>query len=140
MTPEVQAWLHLHAAVTWALVGLIWVVQLVIYPAFALVGSERFQRYHEAHTRSITWVVAPLMLAELGTAGWLLHLGLREPAFLWGLVPLGLNWLSTMLVQVPLHERLAQGFNAAAQQRLVMTNWWRTAAWTSRGVAIFSLI
>jgi len=137
---KVHPWLLAHAAVTWALVGLIWVVQLVIYPAFAMVGSERFQRYHEAHTRSITWVVAPLMLAELGTAAWLLHLELREPAFLWALVPLGFNWLSTMLVQVPLHEGLAQGFDPAAQQRLVMTNWWRTAAWTSRGVAIFSLV
>lgn len=140
MTPELEPWLQLHGAVTWALVGLIWVVQLVVYPAFALVSAADFPRYHAAHTRNITWVVAPLMLTELGTGAWLLHLGLRQPSFLIAKGLLAFNWLSTWRVQVPLHELLAQGYDATAQQKLVTTNWWRTVAWTLRGGILFFLL
>ena len=41
-----SALLAAHAAATWALVGLIWTVQVVHYPLFALVGAylgERIQ-------------------------------------------------------------------------------------------------
>jgi hypothetical protein len=41
-------------------------------------------------------------------------------------------WATTGLVQVPLHARLTQGFDAAAHRRLVATNWVRTAAWALR--------
>ena len=46
-------------------------------------------------------------------------------------LPAGLvavNWHSTALIQVPLHRRLAGGFDPSAARRLVVTNWWRTAA------------
>ncbi|MFT6364052.1 MAG: hypothetical protein ACJAZ8_002475, partial [Planctomycetota bacterium] len=39
--------LFLHLALTWALVGLIWTVQLVQYPSFALVGEAEFAAYHK---------------------------------------------------------------------------------------------
>jgi hypothetical protein len=43
-----------------------------------------------------------------------------------------LLWVSTFLVQVPLHERLRGGYDAELIARLVWTNWWRTAGWTMR--------
>jgi hypothetical protein len=49
---------------------------------------------------------------------------------------IGVNWLSTAIVQVPLHRRLEQGFEAGAHGRLVATNWVRTGAWTARGVLV----
>ncbi|HEX2205610.1 MAG TPA: hypothetical protein VHG91_20025 [Longimicrobium sp.] len=45
-------------------------------------------------------------------------------------------WLSTALLQVPMHGRLERGFDAAAHRRLVATNWVRTVAWTARGVLL----
>jgi len=125
-----------HAAATWALVGLIWTIQLVHYPLMKLVGPASFPDYHRAHTRRITWVVAPLMLAELATAGALLWRGERDPWWLASLVPLAFNWLSTALVQVPLHDRLSAGFDPAPHARLVRTNRWRTAAWSLRGLFV----
>jgi hypothetical protein len=41
-------------------------------------------------------------------------------------------WVTTGLVQGPLHRRLTEGFDAAAHRRLVQTNWLRTSAWTLR--------
>lgn len=122
-----------HAAATWALVGLIWTVQLVHYPLFAQVGAEAFRSYHARHTRQIAWIVAPLMAAELLSAILLVARGVREPWLLASLAPLAFNWISTWRVQIPLHDRLANGFDADVHRRLVATNWWRTAAWSVRG-------
>ena len=128
--------LAVHAAATWALVGLIWTVQLVHYPLFAQVGAEAFRSYHARHTRQITWIVAPLMATELFTAALLVVRGAREPWLLASFASLAFNWLATWRVQIPLHDRLAAGFDVEAHQRLVASNWWRTAAWSIRGACL----
>jgi hypothetical protein len=129
--------LMVHAAATLAMVGLIWFVQIVHYPLMARVGRDRFARFEEAHAKRTTWVVAPLMLVEAALA---LVLVVRPPPGVsevaaW--VALGLVvviWFSTALIQVPLHRRLALGFDDDAHQRLVSSNWIRTAAWSVRGL------
>ena len=126
----------IHLAVTWALIGLIWLVQVVIYPQFGAVGRLEFGAYHADYTRRISWIVGPLMLAELGSAAWLLWAGERSGWLLISLGLIGVNWLSTAIVQVPLHRRLEQGFEAGVHGRLVSTNWVRTGAWTARGVMV----
>mgnify|MGYP001004379549 FL=1 len=128
--------LSVHSASTWALVGLIWTIQCVHYPLFALVGAENFASYHQRHTTQITWIVAPLMLTELGSAAWLVIAGARDPWLLASLIPLAFNWLSTWRVQIPLHDRLAGGFEAQVHRRLVRSNGWRTASWTLRGILL----
>lgn len=80
--------ISVHYAATWALIGLIWTIQLVHYPLFAQVGRHTFKAYHHRHTTQITWVVAPLMLMELITAAWLVMTGSRESCgFLGGQIP-----------------------------------------------------
>lgn len=128
-----SALLAVHCAATWALVGLIWTVQLVHYPLFAQVGTDTFRAYHARHTRNITLIVAPLMAAELLTAVLLFLRSAREPWLLASFAPLLFNWLATWRVQIPLHDRLAAGFDAEVHRRLVASNWWRTLAWTTRG-------
>lgn len=128
--------LLIHAATTWALVGLIWIVQLVHYPLFRSVGRDRFQDYHARHTRAITWVVAPLMFTELGTAVVLLVGQVRDPWLLASLVPLAFNWLSTWWIQIPQHHRLSAGFDEAVHGRLVRLNWLRTVSWSLRGALV----
>lgn len=132
--------LQLHLAATCALIGLIWTVQIVIYPLFDRVGKAVFEDWHEAYMKRITYVVGPLMLVEVGTALWLLWMGMREAMFVGSLVLLGLIWISTAVVQVPLHSRLALGFEAVAHRRLVGTNWLRTLAWTLRGLLLLTLL
>jgi hypothetical protein len=117
-------------------VGLIWVVQLVVYPQFAAVGEAAFAAYHADYTRRITWVVGPLMLAEVATAAFLLWHGDRPLWLMASLAPLAACWLSTACLQVPLHNRLARGFEAKTHRALVRSNWIRTAAWTLRGALV----
>lgn len=60
-----------HAAATWAMVGLIWFVQVVHYPLFAAVDAAESPVYARLHQRRTTWVVGPPMLVERATATWI---------------------------------------------------------------------
>lgn len=134
--------LLLHAAATLALTGLIWFVQLVHYPLFRFAAIDRFRDFAAAHQQRTSWVVMPLMLIELATALLLVFTadpGARTLAIV-GLVLLAVIWLSTALLQVPLHRRLSDGFDADAADRLVRTNWIRTVAWSARAVVALLLL
>lgn len=121
------------------MVAVIWFVQVVHYPLFASVGRAAFARYERQHTRRITPIVAPLMLAELGS-GALVVAALPSwttPLEAWlGAGLIALVWLSTGLLQVPAHGRLAEGFDEVWHRRLVRSNWLRTVAWSARGVLV----
>ncbi|MDP2138183.1 MAG: hypothetical protein Q8J74_10040 [Candidatus Didemnitutus sp.] len=125
-----------HAGVTAALAGLVWTVQAAVYPQFAAVGREQFKNYHRRYTRGITLVVAPLMMAEAITAAALLLQGVRGPLFLGSLVLLATIWAISLLVEMPLHRKLATGFDPVAHRNLVWMNWARTLAWTARTVMV----
>lgn len=133
----------MHAAATVAMAGVIWFVQVVHYPLFKWIAPERFVDFESEHRRRTAWVVAPLMLIELATA---LALVLRPPTGgpRWipgaGLALLVVVWLSTFAVQVPLHEKLNHGFDAAVHRRLVRSNWLRTAAWTARAALALGML
>ncbi len=131
-----QGLLLVGTAATWYLVGLIWVIQLVHYPLFALVPADAFLPYHTAHMTRISLAVIVPMLIELLTAlvlaavppagvpGWLPILGAVLVLLIWGL---------TFLVQSPQHGLLQAGFSRDVIAALVAGNWWRTLAWTLRG-------
>lgn len=125
----------LHATVTAFLAGLIWVVQLVHYPLFDRVEAGAFPSFHAAHSRRISLIVVPAMALEALLA---LLLVLRPTAgvspglAVAGLLLVAVNALSTAFLQVPLHRRLATGFDPAAHRALVRTNVVRTIAWSAR--------
>ncbi len=130
-------------ATTLPLVGLIWLVQVVAYPLFARVGSAEFPAYHAAHSRLITFVVAPLMLGELAFATlWIFEpLSTLPTPVVWVGVTLAVStWGATMFISVPQHSKLARGFDARAHHLLVVTNWIRTLLWTARGAILIWVV
>jgi len=113
--------------------GLIWFVQVVHYPLFAYVNGN-FVRYEQLHTVRTGWVVAPVMLAELGSSALLVlnpRFVSRNEAIIGLLLVIGL-WVSTWALQIPQHTTLSQGYDAAAQRFLVTSNWLRTILWSVR--------
>lgn len=117
-----------------ALVGLIWTVQVVVYPQFARVGAAEWMDYHDAHSALITLVVGPLMLAEAALAAGLVVAAPAERR-IEALVSLALvvfAWAWTAFVSVPLHGKLDAGWDASLIQSLITTNWARTLAWSAR--------
>ena len=133
------ALLMLQLVSTFGMVGVIWFVQVVHYPLFGKVGNSGFREYEREHQRRTTFVVAPLMLTEALTAAALLWIrpdGIPPYLAVAGLGLGALLWASTFLWQVPAHERLAKSFDSATHLRLVRSNWFRTVAWSTRGVLV----
>lgn len=137
---EIAAWWwEVHLGATWALVGLIWTVQVAVYPQFAVVKPAEFTRWHASYTRRIGGVVGPLMAVEMVTGvAWVWW----QPASGWawsGLGLIGVNWLSTAVVQVPQHRRLGEKYDARVIAALGRGNWVRTVAWSLRGVVVLAV-
>lgn len=138
----IRSLLLAHLGSSWYMVGLIWFVQVVHYPLFASVGTLGFASYEQQHTQLTFWVVAPPMLVEGATAVLLLRF---RPASVprwcvWsGLALLSVCWLSTAMIQVPCHQILSQGFDPVVHQRLVSSNWLRTAAWSLHGIVVLRM-
>jgi hypothetical protein len=129
-------WLLAQLAVTAALAGLCWTVQLAVYPLFASVlavaGAAGFREYHAAYTRGMGFVAAPLMLAEFGLAvAWLFSAPASSLAWLGGSLVAAI-WVLTFAYLVPLHHRLQRAPSADDARRLTVGNWPRTVAWTAR--------
>ena len=134
-----SALLEANRVVAFGLVVLIWLVQLVIYPAFASIAPERFVRWHAGYTRTVTWIVAPPMLGQAGLLGWLVVV--RPGALtLIAAVSVAVAWAVTAQGAVPLHDRLqANGPDPELVQSLVTANWIRTAAWTVAFLCLIAL-
>jgi hypothetical protein len=133
--------LNVHAAVTWYLVGLIWLVQVVQYPMFAYLDRRQFAEAHAFHSSAIGLVVAPPMLLELGLAAWIAWQGGRGTAGWTAFALVLIIWASTFFVIVPIHGQLgSNGFDAALHAKLVAWNWVRTVAWSLRGLLAFHWI
>jgi hypothetical protein len=131
----------IHLAVTWMLVGLIWVVQILVYPQFQKVAAAEFNAYHFSHCLRIGLIVAPLLFTEIATSAWLLYAGQRTLPFVISLGLIPVVWLCTAVFQAPMHIKLMRGFDAPLIHRLILTNWIRTLAWTARGVLVsFTLL
>ncbi len=131
--------LVLQVISTSAMTAVIWFVQLVQYPSFARVGQASFPGFHTFHSSRITWIVAPLMVIEALSAIALVWRPEERMATWEVWVGLGLVmiiWASTALLQVPMHQRLASGFDPAAWRFLCDSNWVRTAAWSLRAALV----
>ena len=123
--------------------GVIWMVQIVHYPLMRYVSGPEFARFETAHRVRISWVVGPLMAIEgvcvlaflfappAGLPGWLPWAGAVAEAIAIG---------TTVFVSAPLHERLNTHFDPATLDRLIATNWIRTAAWTVRAALAIAML
>jgi len=129
---------------TWAMVGVIWVVQLAIYPQFRRISRTDWLPYHAAHVRAMGPIAGPLMIAELLTASWWLWQHTQLPAVdAWAAVTLFILTLATFVLTfagaMPLHRRLQTGYKEALITRLLRVNWLRTITWSSKGALLLWL-
>lgn len=141
-----EAVLWAHAASTALMTGLVLFVAVVHYPLFARVSPgdpTGFIRYEVEHASRTSFVVGPLMLVEAATAIGILMLrpaGVPGWMAVLSVVLLAVVWGVTFLGAVPMHQRLALGFDASAHRVLLIWNWVRTAAWCGRAVLAFAMV
>jgi hypothetical protein len=127
---------YANLAASWGLLILIWLVQLIIYPGFHHIPREAFAAYHRWYVIRISSIVLPLMLAELIlTVWWIGSDDYSLVSVLAGVLVL-IVWLSTFLLQVPIHNQLKTGKEDREIRRLVTTNWIRTVAWSLKTATV----
>jgi hypothetical protein len=124
--------------------GVIWFVQLVIYPLFAKVGAKEYVTYHKFYSSCI-----PLPIILPGFASFLLPIALiflrPESVPLWialtnaacGLVSL----LVTVALEIPRHSRLENGGKQEnVIQELILYNWPRTLGITGSACLTIAML
>jgi hypothetical protein len=132
----------IHLFSTIFMTGLVWFVQIVHYPLMREVSEANFPSFEQQHTQRTSIIVAPVMLLELfsGVAfGYMFPIGSTD-LFLINLALLILIWVSTFLIQIPLHGKLTKGFERGTHLRLVNSNWVRTILWTIRSIILIFLL
>ena len=109
-------------------------VSLVVYPALADTPRDRWRDVHAAHSRRITWVVAPLYVLVAAACVRALVAGPGS----WEVVAIAGNALAaatTALVAAPLHGRLGAGPSAELIRRLRRADAFRTLGAVAAAVA-----
>lgn len=132
-----------HTLFTLAMFGLMWTVQTVVYPQFRSVPASDFAAYAADHNTKIVAALVLLAPAEVIFAAWL---WLDTPAslsralvFVSGAL-LAVAWISTALYFGPFHGRFQGRYDLAEINKLISTNWVRTALWAARaGLATWFL-
>jgi hypothetical protein len=113
-----------------ALVILIWLVQIIIYPSFKYTDPKQFDFWHSRYMGLITYFVGPLMLMQVGIIGWQLFYDFHW-IYLISATLIGLVWISTATISIPCHSKLInKGFEMETIQQLIFTNWYRTILWS----------
>lgn len=126
-----------HTAFTLAMFGLMWAVQIVVYPQFRSVDPAQFASYAADHSTRITVALALLAPAEIVLAAWLFldtPSGLnRSVVFVSGAL-LAAGWVATAFFFGPLHGKFQGPYDRDLINQLITTNWVRTILWSARAV------
>ena len=109
---------------------LILITELITYPSFRAMSTERLSQWHAVYTQRISYLVAPLMFTQaiLGAAHTYVQFnGLSLATFILILLCFALTFLQA----VPLHNQIARGEKIAeAVEDLIAKNKYRTFIWS----------
>lgn len=128
----------IHLVTTFFMCGVCWFVQIVHYPLFKEIAETHFTKYIKENYRT-AWIVGPIMLLELGSGLWFISEKFSV-FFIINMVWLGIIWLSTFAIQMPLHRKLSKQYNHKNLRLLVRTNWIRTVFWSLRSALLIYYI
>ena len=131
-------------ALSWYNTSTGWLAQLVTYPLFGCVPRDRFVEYHTQYDSLIPFpVILPVIL--------LMNVSVLLVWFHPSVIPLASAWagaalqvliaLSTVLLQVPAHQRLQRhGFSPQVHHKLILSNWLRTLAISAHALLSFWIV
>lgn len=124
---------YVSMSLDWAMFVVIWLVQLVVYPGFRRIEKSQFVSWHSRYLKLMGYVVAPLMIGQLGFAIWdafTVRQWISAETHYLGLV--ALTWIVTFRFVVPIHDNLQdRGKQPKLIKQLVLANWPRTVLWSA---------
>jgi hypothetical protein len=131
-------------AFTLYMTGMIWSMQILEYPLFALVGPKEFPAYHRRHNRGLPFlVIVPSLVAFVSAVVLIFTRPTRLP--LWTSVVIAVLDLiiivATVAREAPLHAQLdREGSSPTLIRQLVLGNWIRTLLWTINALLLLALV
>jgi hypothetical protein len=123
--------------------GASWMLQVVCYPTYLLVGEKEFVPFHVSFGRRLLVAVIPMSLTCLALVAFIFIR--TDPIPMWVALIAGgcgaVILVTTLLLEVPKHLKLdKEGKSDALINGLVRDNLPRTAAWTIASILlIYSL-
>ena len=125
--------LIIHLIATSAMVGVIWIIQLVHYPSFHFIELNQYTTFQRFHMSRISYVVIPAMLTELFTLILIIiSMDQIDTLVLASAILLISIWLITAVFFSGVHQKLTLGYDQTVVDKLVKLNWGRTLLWTLR--------
>ena len=131
-----MSWMLISLLLSAFMTGVIWIIQIVHYPSFRYIPDYQWSIAHKEHVSGITFIVAPVMVIEALSRLYLLYIQVNVTTIITSLFLLVI-WLSTFFIQVPIHNQLEKSWSLQLVNRLVKTNWIRTALWTLNTAILF---
>ena len=128
---EIEILSDIHFLSTSLMVGIIWVIQLLHYPAFNFIKESDYVEFQHFHMQRISFIVVPVMILELFSAFMLVYY-LRSNLLILCLIILLFIWLITFVFFTKLHQSLLDGYDKKIVDKLVKINWSRTVLWSLR--------
>ena len=126
---EIEILSKVHFLSTSLMVGIIWVIQLLHYPAFNFIKESDYVEFQHFHMQRISFIVVPVMILELFTAFMLVYY-IRSNLLILCMIILLFIWLITFVFFTKLHQSLLDGYNKTIVDKLVKINWSRTILWS----------
>lgn len=120
--------LLLNVYITIFMFSVILMTQIVSYPLLKNVDNVIFMKYHTFYVSKIFIIVAPAMMFEFILSFYILYF-FKSFDVIINFLTVALIFLSTILIQVPIHEKLKHAKDNFLIQRLINTNWIRTILW-----------
>ncbi|KAM3107846.1 hypothetical protein [Phormidesmis sp. 146-33] len=129
---------------TFYVLGVIWFVQLVVYPLFARVGSAEYVAYHLFYTSRIPFpVILPGFASFLLPIALILFHPVSVPLWI-VLANVGCGLVSlivTVALEIPRHSQLeSSGKQAIVIDELIRYNWPRTLGITSSAALMLMML
>ena len=128
---EIEILSDIHFLSTSLMVGIIWVIQLLHYPAFHFIKEIDYVEFQHFHMQRISFIVVPAMILELLSAFMLVYY-IRSNLLTVCLIILLVIWLITFVFFTKLHQSLLDGYDKKIVDKLVKINWSRTILWSLR--------
>jgi hypothetical protein len=127
----------IHFAATWAMIGAVWFVLIVHYPAFLFISKDKFTEFEKFHIQRTLFLVVPVMIIEAVTA---LILAFHGGLLLLNAFLLAIIWIMTFVHCLPGHACLLKGFSPHTFHRLMALHRARVGLWTLRGILLFFVV
>ena len=121
------------------MIGVSLITHFVTYPSFELIPEKKFQKFHNAYTKKMLFIVGPIMIIEFVSVFVLVINNIELNTILPFLLVL-IIWIFTFFLIVPLHKQLAKNYNKNINEKLIRFNGFRTFLWIFKFIFLTTII